>query len=207
MCIGKAMLPSAGENRTADRVVMPSSEPPKSEERPSAWVERFAPLIPEAGTVLDLACGRGRHTRYLRGLGFQLVAVDIDISGLADLSSNERVELIEADLESGPWPLEGRLFDGIVVSNYLHRPLLPRLAESLAPRGVLLYETFARGNERFGRPSNPAFLLEPGELLEAFGSRLQVVAYEYGLEDEPRPAVRQRICAVQTFEPVRVDAR
>jgi SAM-dependent methyltransferase len=163
---------------------------------------RFAPLIPQGGTVLDLACGRGRHTRYLSGLGFRVVAVDIELSGMADLASNERVELMEADLESGPWPLDGRLFEAIVVTNYLHRPLLPRLVECLAPGGVLLYETFARGNERFGRPSNPAFLLEPGELLVAFGSRLQVVAYEHGIENEPRPALRQRICAVNASEPV-----
>ncbi len=163
---------------------------------------RFAPLIPEGGTVLELACGRGRHTRYLSGLGYRVVAVDIDLSGLADLASDERVELIQADLESGPWPLGSRRFDAIVVTNYLHRPLLPRLAKSLASGGVLLYETFARGNERFGRPSNPAFLLEPAELLEFFGSELQIVAYEHGLDKEPRPAVRQRISAVNASEPV-----
>ena len=103
---------------------------------------------------------------------------------------------IAADLEGGgPWPLGGRRFEGVVVTNYLHRPLLPRLVDSLAPGGVLIYETFARGNERFGRPSNPAFLLAPGELLEAVRGRLQIVAYEHGVVARPKPAVVQRLCA------------
>lgn len=162
---------------------------------PSAWVERFAPLIPEGGTVLDLACGGGRHTQFLRGLAFRVVAADIDVSPLAALSSDEAVEIVEADLEGGPWPFEGRRFDGIVVTNYLHRPLLPRLAESLAPGGVLIYETFAKGNEQYGRPTSPAFLLGPGELQSVFGPLLDVVAYEHRHETAPRPAVRQRVCA------------
>jgi hypothetical protein len=107
------------------------------------------------------------------------------------------VTLLGADLEAEPWPYEGRRFDGIVVTNYLHRPLLPVLAGSLETGGVLVYETFARGNERFGKPSNPAFLLEPGELLEAVRGRLRVVAYEDQVVDEPRPAAIQRICARQ----------
>jgi len=163
---------------------------------PSSWVKRFAPRISEGGTVLDLACGRGRHTRYLNELGHDVVAVDLDVSGLSDLMSRESVEVIEADLELGDWPLGERRFEGIVVTNYLHRPLLPRLVESLAADGVLIYETFAVGQEKLGRPHDSAFLLEPGELLHAFTPQLVVVAYEHVTEVEPRPAVRQRICGL-----------
>jgi len=166
----------------------------------SPWVERFAPLIREGGTVLDLACGGGRHARYLDALGYRVVAVDIDVSGLEDLSTNENVEIIGADLESDDWPLSERRFDGVVVTNYLHRPHLPLLVESLDPHGVLIYDSFGKGNEKYGRPRNPAFLLEPGELLDAFAPQLTVVAYEHGVEETPRPAVRQRICAVNATE-------
>ena len=131
-------------------------------ESPSAWVVRFAPRIREGDIVLDLAAGSGRHARYLRKLGHRVVAVDVDVSRLADLADDEAVELVEADLENADWPFAGRRFDGIIVTNYLHRPLLPVLAESLTPGGVLIYETFAEGNEKYGRPSNPAFLLREG---------------------------------------------
>ena len=147
--------------------------------------------------MLDVAAGSGRHTRYLRQLGYQVVAVDVDVSQMANLADDEAVELVQADIEEDEWPFEGRLFDGIIVANYLHRPLLPVLAESLAAGGVLIYETFAEGNEKYGRPSNPDFLLREGELLGAFGETLTVIAYEHGYEEEPRPAVRQRICAVR----------
>jgi SAM-dependent methyltransferase len=160
-------------------------------------VVRFAPEIPKAGTVLDVAAGGGRHTRYLRKLGFRVLAVDIDVSRMRDLADDDGVELVAADLESGPWPFSERRFDGIVVTNYLYRPLLPVLAESLAPGGLLIYETFAAGNERYGRPTNPEFLLRDGELLEVF-SELNVLDYEHGFEERPRPAVRQRICAKQS---------
>lgn len=171
--------------------------PDRPNAAPSPWVERFAPLIRSGGTVLDLASGGGRHSRYLSALGYRVVAVDIDVSGLNDLSENESVEIIEADLETGDWPFGERRFDGIVVTNYLHRPHLPWLVESLAPGGVLIYESFGKGNEKLGRPRNPAFLLDPAELLDAFGPRLTIVAYEHVVEEEPRPAVRQRICAVR----------
>lgn len=162
---------------------------------PSAWVELHAQRIRSAGTVLDLACGTGRHTRCLRALGFHVVAVDVDVSGIDDLIGDALVEVIEADLETGPWPLGHRAFDGIVVTNYLHRPLLPKLLEALAVEGVLIYETFAVGNEKYGRPSNPTFLLEQGELLEMFGEQLEVLDYAHGLDEHAGPAVRQRICA------------
>lgn len=162
---------------------------------PSAWVELHARRVRSAGTVLDLACGAGRHTRYLRTQGFRVVAVDVDVSGIDDLIGDALVEVIEADLETGPWPLGHRAFDGIVVTNYLHRPLLPKLVDALAPEGVLIYETFAVGNEKYGRPSNPNFLLEHGELLETFGGHLEVLDYGHGLDEDPGPAFRQRICA------------
>jgi SAM-dependent methyltransferase len=163
-------------------------------DEPSAWVAKWVTLIRPGGVVLDVACGSGRHARFLARLGFEVVAVDRDTSPFHD--KPETVDLVEADLEGGPWPFAGRRFDGIVVTNYLHRPLLPILVESLEPGGVLLYETFARGNERFGKPSNPAFLLAPGELLEALRGRLRVVAYEDRVVDEPRPAAIQRVCGV-----------
>jgi SAM-dependent methyltransferase len=164
---------------------------------PSPWVARFAPRIREGGTVLDVAAGSGRHARYLRELGFRVVAVDADTSRLADLADDAEAEIVEADLENAGWPFEERIFDGIVVTFYLHRPLLPVLAESLAPGGVLIYETFAEGNEEYGRPRNPAFLLREGELVEAFAPKLKVIAYEHGYEEHPRPGVRQRICALR----------
>lgn len=159
----------------------------------SAWVSRWAALIRPGGAVLDLACGAGRHSRYLARLGFEVDAVDREPALFADPPPG--VALLGADLESGLWPYPGRRWDAIVVTNYLHRPLLPTLVGSLEPGGVLLYETFAKGNERFGKPSNPAFLLAPGELLEAVRGRLRVVAFEDLVVTEPRPAALQRICA------------
>lgn len=163
---------------------------------PSAWVARFAPLVPAGGRVLDLACGGGRHTRYFLDRGHPVVALDRDLSKIDDLADEPRLERVEAELEDGrPFPLAGRAFAAVVVTNYLHRPLLPALVEAVAPEGLLLYETFARGNERFGRPSNPDFLLAPGELLEAARGNLRVLAYEDLTVTEPRPAAVQRLCA------------
>lgn len=181
---------------------MESSEEQNEPNRaPSPWVERFAPLICSGGTVLDVASGRGRHARYLSTRGYHVIAVDIDIAGLSDLSASENVEVMEADLEAGAWPFGDRLFDGIVVTNYLYRPHLPRLVEALEPGGALIYESFGKGNEKLGRPRNPDFLLDPAELLDAFGPRLTIVAYEHGIDEGPRRAVRQRICAVKATEP------
>ncbi len=146
--------------------------------------------------MLDVACGSGRHTRLFLERGYPVVAVDIDLSGVADLRAHPAVMLIEANLETAPWPFSGQLFGGIVVTNYLWRPLLPLMVECVRPGGVLIYETFAVGQERFGKPRNPDHLLRPGELLEAVRGRLTVRSYEHGEVAEPRPAVRQRICAV-----------
>ena len=157
---------------------------------PSAWVARWAHLV-ERGPLLDVACGPGRHALFFAERGFEVVAVDREPQNIAG------VRFVQADLEDGSaWPFAGRRFAGIVVTNYLHRPLLPTLAESLDEGGVLIYETFMRGNERYGRPSNPAFLLRPGELVTAFGM-LTIAAFEQGLINGTRRAVVQRICAVR----------
>jgi len=162
----------------------------------SPWIRRFAGHVRRGGRVLDLACGGGRHSRLFLELGCAVLAVDRDIAGLADLRSHPSLEAMAVDLEaSGAYPLAGRRFDAVVVVNYLHRPLLGELVASVAPGGLLLYETFAVGNERFGRPRNPDYLLRPGELPDAVRGRLRVLAYENLVIDEPRLAVVQRIAA------------
>lgn len=165
-----------------------------ADDRVSPWVARFTPLIPAGGRVLDLACGHGRHARFLAAGGWQVEAVDRDANALATLAGVAGVTTRQADLESGPWPYFGHTFDGIVVTRYLHRPLLPNLFAALGENGVLIYETFMAGQERFGKPQNPAFLLRAGELLELVRKRFTVVAFEQGEVDAPVPAVMQRIC-------------
>lgn len=179
---------------------------------PSAWITRFTRRLPPASEVLDLACGAGRHTRLLAAAGHQVTAVDRDLSGLEDFSPVPGcLQLVEADLEDGSrWPLGDSRFDLIVVTNYLWRPLFPYLRAAIADGGMLLYETFALGNERFGKPDNPAFLLRPGELLAEFGTTLQVLAFEQGEVEVPKPAVVQRICAVHMAQgelPLRLPTR
>jgi len=165
---------------------------------PSAWVKRFAALIPPHGEVLDLACGGGRHARLLAGLGHPVEAVDRDAAALEGLASSTGVTVREADLEGAAWPYGGRVFSGIVVINYLFRPRLPALLATLAAPGVFIYETFMIGNERYGKPSNPDFLLGSQELLAwARDGGLRVVAFEEGYVDSPKPAVVQRLCAVR----------
>lgn len=171
---------------------------PSMNENPSHWVRRFLPLIHAGGTVLDLACGGGRHALLLSRQGFQVEAVDRDEEALARIDEADAgIVTRVADLERGPWPYHGRSFDAIVVTNYLFRPLLPLLLNALDNQGVLIYETFMVGNERFGKPSNPAFLLRRDELLEVVRSRLVVVAFEQGETATPRPAVVQRLCAAR----------
>jgi SAM-dependent methyltransferase len=164
-------------------------------ETPSPWVRRWAGTIRSGGRVLDVACGHGRHVRYLSSLGFSVVGVDRDeqaVSALEALGAELRV----ADIEEGPWPFSPGEFDGVVVTNYLHRPIFPHLVGALRPGGILIYETFAAGNERYGRPSNPDFLLRPGELLKSV-EPLSVVAFEQGFISAPKPAIVQRVCAVR----------
>ncbi len=173
------------------------------QDQPSAWVRRFAPLIPQ-GRVLDLACGGGRHARLLASLGHPVLAVDRDPQALA-ATAGDSIEVLAIDLErpgaeaDADFPLADGRYSGIVVTNYLHRPLLPALLSSLAAGGVLVYETFAVGNGQFGKPANPAFLLAPGELLQAVAAHpghagLRVLAYEDVYTDTPKPAMVQRIC-------------
>ena len=163
----------------------------KSADAPSDWVLRWAPLV-ERGPVLDVACGAGRHAMVFAERGFEVLAVDRDEQALPG-----SIRFVRADLEDGsPWPWPGKRFAAIVVTNYLHRPLFPRLVDSLDEGGVLIYETFMAGNERYGRPSNPDFLLRPGELLEAFGT-LTVVACEQGTVERPKKAALQRICVIR----------
>jgi SAM-dependent methyltransferase len=168
----------------------------------SPWIGRFSALIGQAGTVLDLAAGGGRHSLWLLDQGFSVTAVDRDIEALtalkaADPRRAERLEIIQADLEDGsPWPLAKRRFDALVVVNYLWRPLFPDILAAIDAEGILLYETFAAGQEALGRPANPDFLLEPGELLEVVAGHLAVVAYEHGrMTGERGPAIKQRIAA------------
>lgn len=168
---------------------------PKTSGAPSVWVVRWVPQIRAGGDVLDVACGSGRHARLLLASGFRVEAVDRDVRGVAGLTGHPRVTLRQADLENAPWPYAAGSFDGIVVTRYLHRPLFPRLCEALRPGGVLIYETFMLGQERYGHPSNPAFLLQPGELRRAINGDMNVLAYEEALE-QPSAWV-QRVCAVK----------
>jgi SAM-dependent methyltransferase len=165
---------------------------------PSPWLQRWAQLLPAGGHVLDVACGRGRHLRWLAGRGHRVTGIDRDAAALAvsaDLVASAGATLIEADVESGPWPCVGQTFDVVVVANYLWRPLWPTLLAALAPGGVLVYETFAAGNETVGKPSRPDFLLQPGELL-ARCAGLRIVAFEDGFLDAPARFL-QRVVAVR----------
>jgi SAM-dependent methyltransferase len=161
----------------------------------SPWVEAHAGLVAAGEPVLDVAAGGGRHARFFAARGHKVVAIDKDVSALGGHSA---IEAIQADLEDGsPWPLAGRVFGGLVVTNYLHRPLFPALLDSLKPGGVLIYETFARGNEAYGKPDTPDFLLEPNELISRVLRACMVVAFEDTYVPVPKPAVVQRIAAIK----------
>lgn len=171
-------------------------------EAPSRWLLEHAALLPRRGRILDLACGSGRHARWLAGQGFAVLAVDRDLAALAGLAGVAGITTAPHDLEGGGWPLGDEVFAGIVVCRYLHRPLLPFVAGALAAGGVLLYETFMAGNAAYGRPSRPDFLLEPGELLAfANGQGLQVLDFVEGFVAEPKPAMMQAICARRSERP------
>ena len=174
------------------------TEPKHSIQRaPSAWITRYAHLVPPGARVLDVAAGGGRHALFFAARGNRVVAVDRDEGAIAAYADPPRIETRTVDLEAGAWPFLDETFDAIVVVNYLHRAALPRLLTALASDGTLLYETFAAGNEAYGRPSNPDFLLRPGELLDAVRDRLTVVAFEQGLSpNRDSPAVIERIAAV-----------
>jgi SAM-dependent methyltransferase len=193
---------SAHEWDSTPRVAVTTTSALHHQDAPSRWIERFASLIRKGGTVLDLACGFGRHSRYLADLGLQVTAVDRDPAAIESLANVANVIATVADIESAPWPFPGARFDGIVVTNYLWRPLFPMLLDALDPGGVLLYETFAMGNEKFGKPSNPNFLLRPGELLDLVRGRLKVIAFEDLCVESPRPAMVQRLCAVGPNHPL-----
>lgn len=165
---------------------------------PSHWVVEHAPLIRKGGRVLDLACGSGRHAIWLAGQGYQVDAIDRDAQAVAAMQAMPNMSVSITDIETGDWPETDQRYDGIVVSRYLFRPLLKTLAEMLNPDGVLIYETFMQGNERYGRPSNPDYLLQPDELNLVYAPLLKIYAFEQGKVDKPVPAMMQRICAINT---------
>ena len=175
---------------------------------PSPWVARFSSIITAGGHVLDIACGGGRHSHHLLDAGFRVTAIDKETTSVSErLGARKDLAIVTADLEgkTDPFAPDGCIyaqsFDGIIIVNYLYRPLMPMLVNALRPGGVLIYETFARGNEAFARPRNPDHLLRSGELLDLVAGQLQVVAYEHGLiEVDDLPGVKQRLVAVRDLE-------
>ncbi len=159
---------------------------------PSAWVRRWSHLVAAGASVLDVACGSGRHVRWFAQRGARVTGVDRDAAATAPLAAI--AEIVVADIEAGPWPFSERRFDAVIVTNYLWRERLPDVVASVAPNGVLIYETFAAGNESIGKPSNPKFLLQPGELLRA-AAGLRVIAFEDGFEAAPERCVQRIVAA------------
>lgn len=164
----------------------------------SPWVERWSKNVAAGGRVLDVACGSGRHSRLFAARGCKVTAIDRDEAARASLREQANIQFIAADIESGDWPLGAAQFDAVVVTKYLYRPRFATLLSALAPEAWLIYETFAAGNAQFGKPSNPEFLLRPRELLDVFGERLRVIAFEDGYSEHPKPAMIQRIAARNT---------
>lgn len=182
-----------------------TSHPDLSTPAPSDWVVRFAGLLSAGAKVLDLACGSGRHARWLAGRGLDVLAVDRDATALAALAASPGVRTLCADLENDAWPWEGgAAFDAVVVTRYLYRPRLDKVAALLGPGGLLVYETFMQGNERFGKPSNPDFLLRPHELADWARGWGRILAFEQGEVGRPTPAVVQRLCALRGEGPLRL---
>ncbi len=163
---------------------------------PSKWVIRWASLIQQGGRVLDLACGNGRHSIFLASLGFDVVAIDRDEQKLTNFSQFKKITPICSDLEKRPWPLSDDKFNGIIITNYLHRPLLPHIVRALDKPGVLIYETFGEGNEAFGKPTNKDFLLLRNELFNTLSETLHIVSFEQGYVVNPKKAIVQRVCAI-----------
>jgi SAM-dependent methyltransferase len=166
---------------------------------PSEWVVRHAELFPSDANILDVASGKGRHTRYFIERGHRVTAVDLNLDGVQDLQSNPNMTLLQADLERGdPWPFQSERYGAVVVTNYLWRPIFPDLLNSVANGGLLIYETFADGNEAYGKPSRPEFLLKPNELKDLVKDTFSLIAFEEGYVEAPKPAVTQRICAMRS---------
>ncbi|TNE39785.1 MAG: class I SAM-dependent methyltransferase [Alphaproteobacteria bacterium] len=161
-------------------------------QEPLAFITRHIPLLPEGAHVLDLACGAGRHTKACLEKGLKVTAVDIDTS---HLRPRENLTIVTADLEGAPWPFDNQTFDAVLVTNYLHRPLFSHIKDALKPGGLLLYETFAVGNERHGRPNNPDFLLNAGELRQSFSEGFDILSFE---EVDDGTSVKQRLAAKKT---------
>jgi SAM-dependent methyltransferase len=165
---------------------------------PSPWVVRHLPRLAPSARVLDLACGSGRHARLLAAQKHPVLAVDRDSEALAALRALPGISVMVADLEGEAWPLAGQRFAGVIVTNYLWRPRLSDVCALLAPGGVLIYETFMAGNDAYGKPSNPDFLLQPGELRAvASAAGLRVLDFAEGYSASPKPGMRQAICAVR----------
>jgi SAM-dependent methyltransferase len=163
----------------------------------SDWVTKYTALIPSNTLVLDLACGSGRNTRFLLDKGYSVVALDKDVSQLVDISCRKNLRKYKFDLEAGiKFPFHKQEFSGVIVTNYLYRPLFENLINSLSDGGVLIYQTFMIGNEAYGRPINPKFLLKRNELSDVFDKKLYVIAFEQGYIESPKPAVVQSICAI-----------
>lgn len=168
-------------------------------ELPSLWLQAHAGHIRPQGRVLDVAAGKGRNARWLAQQGFQVQAVDRNPEALQALQGIDGITVLVADLERDAWPYGNQLFDAIVVCRYLHRPLFDAFINSLASGGVLIYETFMQGQELYGKPSNPDFLLKTDELPELISGRLEILAFEQGLQEQPEPCMMQRIVARRTL--------